>query len=398
MDSVSQILLGAACGELVLGRRVGRRAILVGAALGTLPDLDVLVPYEDAIDSFTYHRGWSHSVFVLSAASVPIAALVQLASGERGRSVGYGHWLLGVWLILVTHPLLDSFTTYGTQLWWPLPLPPVAIGSVFIIDPLYTLPLAIGVAWAWRRRDARGRAANRAGLLAGTAYLGLTLLSQAHAGRLARDSLAEQSARSARAVPSERLPPPAESTSGVAPLDAAGIPMIAAPEPGSPSNVDRAPGRLLVAPFPFSLLWRIVATDEDGEVYREGWYSLLDESRTVRFTEHEIGRELLDALAGDRRAERLVWFTDGFVRARERDDGELALTDLRIGAESGYIFSFTVAERDAGTTFPGPWRAVVARDLTPEIDVAALGWLVRRTVDESVEPPGTEDGPGDLPR
>ena len=195
MDSVSQMLLGAACGELVLGRRVGRRAILIGAVLGTLPDLDVLVPYEDAIDSFTYHRSWSHSVFVLTAASVPIAALARrVAGGERGRAVPYGLWLLGVWLILFTHPLLDSFTTYGTQIWWPLPLPPVAIGSVFIIDPLYTLPLAVGVIWAWRRRDARGRAANRVGLLLGTVYLGLTLLSQAHAGRVARASLAAESA------------------------------------------------------------------------------------------------------------------------------------------------------------------------------------------------------------
>ena len=383
MDSVSQMLLGAACGELVLGRRIGRRAMLVGAALGTLPDLDVLVPYEDAIDSFTYHRGWSHSLLVLSAASVPIAALARLASGERGRAAAYGHWLLGVWLILVTHPLLDSLTTYGTQLWWPLPLPPVAIGSVFIIDPLYTLPLAIGLVWAWRRRDARGRTANRAGLLVGTAYLGLTLLSQAHADRVARDSLAEQITPSA---------PPHESAT----------PMVAAPEPGSPSNFERAPGRVLVLPFPFALLWRVVQIGEDGELYREGWYSLLDEGRTVRFSEHEIGRELLDALAGDRRAERLAWFTEGFVRARERGDGELALTDLRIGAESGYVFSFVVAERAAGdgakTTSPGPWRAVVARDLAPEIDLAALGWLVRRTTNESVELPGTGDGPNDPPR
>ena len=106
---------------------------------------------------------------------------------------------------------------------------------------------------------------------------------------------------------------------------------------------------------------------------------------------------------------------------RERDGGELALTDLRIGAESGYIFSFTVAERDGdrvsgggdrdgegngegggngsepeteGESRPsGPWRSVVARDLPPEIDPAALGWLVRRTVDESVELPGAADGP-----
>lgn len=59
MDTVTQIGLGAAAGEAVLGRQVGRRALLWGGICGLLPDLDVLVPLGDAVRDFTYDRGAS---------------------------------------------------------------------------------------------------------------------------------------------------------------------------------------------------------------------------------------------------------------------------------------------------------------------------------------------------
>ena len=94
----------------------------MGAALGTLPDLDVLIDYGDAVRNYTYHRGFSHSLFVL----VPFALLLWLAilrwwAPAREAPV---NWLFAVLLALVTHPLLDAHTTYGTQLWWPLTSPP----------------------------------------------------------------------------------------------------------------------------------------------------------------------------------------------------------------------------------------------------------------------------------
>jgi len=45
MDSISQIALGAGVGELVLGKKIGNKAILFGAIAGTIPDLDVFVNF-----------------------------------------------------------------------------------------------------------------------------------------------------------------------------------------------------------------------------------------------------------------------------------------------------------------------------------------------------------------
>ena len=143
MDSLSQLVLGAACGIAVMGRRTAVwKAALWGGIAGTLPDLDVLYDYGDAVSNMTFHRSASHSLIVLTLCAPLLAVLP--AWLHKGRAL-FKHWLLAMWLALVTHPLLDNFTIYGTQLLWPLTEHPFGIGSMFIVDPIYTLPLLMGV-------------------------------------------------------------------------------------------------------------------------------------------------------------------------------------------------------------------------------------------------------------
>ena len=54
MDSLTQAVLGGAVGYAVLGRKVGRKAAIYGAILGTLPDLDVFLPYAGEVEAFTH--------------------------------------------------------------------------------------------------------------------------------------------------------------------------------------------------------------------------------------------------------------------------------------------------------------------------------------------------------
>ena len=76
MDSITQAVLGASIQGALLGRWQGRRALLYGAMLGTLPDLDVIIDYGDAVADMTYHRGFSHSLFVLSALALALTLLI----------------------------------------------------------------------------------------------------------------------------------------------------------------------------------------------------------------------------------------------------------------------------------------------------------------------------------
>jgi len=143
MDSLTQAVLGAGIQGALLGRFHGRKALVAGALLATLPDLDVLIDHGDPISGMINHRGFSHSVFVLTALA---ALLTWLYRRWRPHpDYGAGRLFLTLWLVLVTHPLLDAFTSYGTQLWWPLRPIPTAWSSIFIIDPFFTVPLTLVV-------------------------------------------------------------------------------------------------------------------------------------------------------------------------------------------------------------------------------------------------------------
>lgn len=127
MDPVTHAALGGAVGGVVLGRRLGRKAVVFGALLGMSPDLDVLLDYGDAVANVTEHRGFSHSLFVLTGLGTLLALLA--SRWQSARAIPLGHWWLFFVLCLTTHPLLDALTTYGTQLWWPLDVPPPPIPS-----------------------------------------------------------------------------------------------------------------------------------------------------------------------------------------------------------------------------------------------------------------------------
>src|SRR5690606_16358217 len=182
MDSLSQILLGASVAAAVAPARHRRAAVLAGATLGTLPDLDTLpvaLLTDDPVARMTLHRSFSHSLFVLPLLGWLLWWLFRRFG--RGRvAEAPAQWFLAIQLALVTHPLLDAFTVYGTQLWWPLPVHPVMWSSVFIIDPLYTvwLLLGCGVAW-WARERPLAQRALVAGLVLSSAYLGWSLVATA---------------------------------------------------------------------------------------------------------------------------------------------------------------------------------------------------------------------------
>ena len=326
MDSLTQIALGAAIGEATLGRKVGHRAMLWGAVCGTLPDLDVFIPMGDAVQSFTYHRSFSHSVFVLTAITPLLAWLIlklhpQTAAHRRG-------WLWLVFLVLVTHPILDSFTVYGTQLFWPFYPTPMSWSTIFIIDPLYTLPLLVGVICALvaGRKAAWGYRINAAGLALSSLYLVWTVAAKLHVEDVARESLAQQG------ISAERL-------------------------------------QSVAAPFN-TLLWRVLVMADDG--YYEGFYSLLDRERRLITTRYPSEPALLTGLEDHWPVRRLQWFTRGFYAVSQRDDA-VVMTDLRMGLEPEYVFSFKVGEISNPHARPAP------PEMLPAIrNFGRLAWVWER--------------------
>ena len=297
MDSVTQIALGAAVGEVILGRQVGRRAMLWGAICGLFPDLDLLVPLADAVKEFTYHRGPSHSLFVL-AALTPL--FVWLVLKLHRHTLQYRRkWYALIFMAFATHVLLDCFTVYGTQIFWPLRTPPVMWSTIFIIDPAYSLPLFVGVlaALILARQSSWGHAINTACLILSTAYLLWSVGAKLHVEGVAQESLRRQ-------------------------------------------NITYQ--RLLTVPSPFNtVLWRVLVMDDDK--YHEGFYSLFDPTRNIEFTRYRSDPQLLAGIEKHWPVRRLQWFTHGFYSV-QRLLNDIVITDLRMGMEPSYVFRFKVGE------------------------------------------------------
>jgi inner membrane protein len=322
VDSLTQFALGAGIAHGLLGRDMGRRGLILGGVLATLPDLDVLVGFGDPIEDFVYHRSATHSLIVLTLASPLLAWPLYRLLAPPGMS--FGRVLLATGLILGTHALLDALTIYGTQLLWPLRDHPFGTGSIFIIDPVYTGLLLLGLIVAVAR-GARSKGAQRAtavALLLSTVYLGAGLLFQA----LVTDDVRDRLARGEGGAPPpahETGTPPAEHETGALPAR-----------------------RLLVHATPFNILaWRVLVMDRDG--YRVGYRSLLAPDRPLRLERFGDRTELPAALTRSDLTRRLLAFTKGFYQVGRTADGGWTITDLRMGVEpSRFVFSFAVAGRD----------------------------------------------------
>ncbi len=318
MDSLSQIVLGGAVAAAIAPAGHRRAALLAGAALGTLPDLDALVlafTTADPVALMTEHRSVSHSLLVLPW----VAALIWWLFKRFGHgrvAQAPARWFWAILLALVTHPVLDAFTVYGTQLWWPFTPAPTMWSSVFIIDPLYTVWLLIGCAVAWfARARPVAQKALVAGLVLSCGYLGWSLL--------AKHSVERQADRALAAM-----------------------------------GLGDAPRFSVATPFN-TLLWQVVAMTPSGYVIGER--SLVADNGPMHFQGYPSNVQALRQAeaAGIPAVQRLQWFNRGFMRAQVVD-GQLQLSDLRMGLEPDYTFTFAVARVQHGQ-----WSAITPEQLRP---------------------------------
>jgi inner membrane protein len=313
MDSITHLFLGGAIAAAMAPAKYRRSAILAGAAINSLPDLDVIPLFllsDDPLIHLTWHRAATHSLLVLPWVALALWWLLKSRWTPVREAPKRWFWLIQV--TLLAHPVIDAFTIYGTQLFWPLPVPPVMLSSLFIIDPFFTLPLFLACVIAFW--SPTGRAAQRAlvlGLAISGAYVGWSQLAKWQIERIAEQSLAQMGLRDAP--------------------------------------------RFSV-PMPFNtLLWRVVVLTPQG--FLEGERSLVADEGPMEFRAYRSDRNALDQVADFPAVARLLWFSHGFMKAETRDD-RLVLSDLRMGAEPDYSFRFAVARANGDG-----WRAMRVEQL-----------------------------------
>jgi len=284
VDSLTQIVLGAAVGEAILGRKVGNKAILWGAVAGTIPDLDVLTNFfTDELTATEMHRGFSHSI-LFSVLFAPVFGWL-VSKLHRKAGVGWKGW---AWLMfggLFTHPLLDAHTNWGTSLFWPLEYK-VAYNNIFIIDPVYTIPFMVCVIWAMvlKRDNPKRKKINRLGIVISSTYMVLTLISKAVGYSHFIQSLEKQ-----------------------------GIEYT----------------RMTTNPTAFnSILW--VATVETEDQFLLGYYSLFDGNAEVTFIPFDKNHDWLGEMQDEELTQRIIALAREWYTVQKEGD-KIYINDLRFG-------------------------------------------------------------------
>ena len=326
MDSLTQLTFGAACGEAVLGKKIGRKALVWGAVLGTLPDLDVFIPLGGPVNDFVYHRGFSHSLILLALLSPMIAWLIANVHPDTKRY--YRRWVLLCFLVLEASVLLDLLTIYGTQIFWPFDTTPMAVPILFIIDPLFTLPILSGVlaALVLKRSSTLGQRLNMVGLVLSLAYLVWAFSAAEFVERRVTEKLARQ---------------------GV------------------------SYSQFISSPAPFNtLLWRVVGIDKDR--YFETYFSLFDGKTPLFVDFYPRNLALMAGIEDHPPIVKLKRFTSGYY-AFSTVGEYVAMTDLRMGSEPDYVFRFKVARLN--DSHPTP---IADERLKTTRDWRGLAWVWAR--------------------
>jgi inner membrane protein len=264
MDSLTQIILGAAVAEASLGKKIGNRAMVWGAIAGTIPDLDVISNgFMTPIDALAFHRGishsflteiilaiimgwgvyhmyrWRHHKYIGIISYGLIVALLSYAimsmSNYSGAGIGYGlisllgfgfliyrsysrstydspsaiifEWQKMFFWSLFTHPILDCFTTYGTQFLLPFSSERISWDNIAVADPMYTLPFmfCLIVAAFYRKSNPTRAKWNNAGIIISSIYMIFTLCNKQYINAVFRDSLASQNIEAKRFMTSPTI-------------------------------------------------------------------------------------------------------------------------------------------------------------------------------------------------
>ena len=185
MDSLTQIVLGAACGEAILGKKIGNKALLFGAIGGTIPDLDVFIGkmlYNNEIQAMAFHRGFMHSILfaVLSCFVFGWITFKLYNAGKRKHTTTLKSWITLFFWSIFTHPILDCFTPYGTQLFAPFSNYRVAFNNISVADPMYTIPflICIIILMFFNRKRARRSWWLKVGIYISSIYMLFTIINK----------------------------------------------------------------------------------------------------------------------------------------------------------------------------------------------------------------------------
>ena len=301
MDSLTHIVLGAAIGEAVLGKKIGRIAMLWGALADTIPDFDVFAaPCFSNAQQLLVHRGITHS-FLFAVMMAPFLGCL-FSKWFKKKDVSWKEWTKLFFLGFFTHIVLDSLTTYGTGWFEPFSSYRVSFNTIFVADPFYTLPFLICVLVALiAKNDSSKRVKwNNAGIYISSLYLVFTVINKWYVTTEMKDAFDKKSLQSEKFV---------------------------------------------TTPTPLNnFLWMAYSPDKTG--YWFGYYSVFDKTNDVEYFHVNKNDSLLTPFTNDESVKKLQQFSKGYYCMTTHKD-EVYFNDIRFGQvggwdkpDSSFVFSY----------------------------------------------------------
>lgn len=310
MDSISQGVLGWAVSGLIGWKKMGKKAYRRGIFLGTVPDLDVFVwplLYSDPLQAMFFHRWPTHSI-IFAFLAAPIFAYVINKIHKWDKSSRWT-WTVIAFFAFFTHALLDSLTNYGTKLLWPFTDIAYSFNSIFIVDPLYTLPfLVLFLIALFVKARVKAWKINARWVWLSTIYLIIGLvLKFTIINPIMNQAIAEKE-----------------------------LPII----------------QSFTTPEVWQILLRrqVAITNDDFIQWR---YSILDSQRTVDYISVPRMTALLDPYRNDPSVQKLLERTQWYYLVRSSDQWWVTLVDVRFGwlngwedQEDNFVFGYSIYEEN----------------------------------------------------
>lgn len=302
MDSLTHIVLGAAIGEAVLGKKIGRKAMLWGALADTIPDFDVFAsPCVTDAQQLLVHRGITHSFFFILLMAPLLGWL--FSKWFKKSEVSWKQWTLLFFLGMFTHILIDSMTSYGTGWFEPFSSYRVSFNTIFVADPFYTIPFLICVIIALIAKNGSPRRVkwNKLGLWISSFYLLFTIINKWHVHDVMKTSFDEKK------YPADNF---------------------------------------ITTPTPLNnFLWMAYSHDSLGSWI--GYYSVFDKTKNVEYHRVERNDSLLKPFEGDESLRILKQFSQGHYAITQMDSS-IYFNDIRFGQMAGWD--------DSDASFPFSYR------------------------------------------
>ena len=290
MDTLTHIALGACVGEAMLGKKLGKKALLIGAFANSIPDLDFITSFWMKIDrALLAHRGFTHSFLFAILITTLLAFIFQ--KWFRRYNILLKTWMYFFAAEILLHLFIDAFNNYGVGWFEPFSHARISFNAIFVVDPFYSvwLGIALVVLLILKKDHRRRKFWIEFGLGISTLYFMYCIVNKFKTNSDIKEMLKDQQISYTQ---------------------------------------------YFTTPTPLNnWLWYVVAGNDSG--YYIGYYSVFDSQKKIDLHYYPKNDSLLNPVRDHEEVQRLLRFSKGFYSVEKWND-TLVFNDLRFGQIVGW--------------------------------------------------------------